>query len=52
MLFTHFYLVQGKNRDLVFISRKQRIFWGLKEQLFCEQIDKKRPTGKMNCLIC
>ena len=42
MLFTNFYLMQGKNRNLACISSKQvPNTLALNLQIFCQQIDKK-----------
>ena len=49
-LFTHFYLVVAKNpeKPISHIQKEKNIL-ALNPQLFCQQIDKTIPTGRMNC---
>ena len=50
MLFTHFYLVVAKNLETpISHIQKEKNILALNPQLFCQQIDKTIPTGRMNC---
>ena len=50
MLFTHFYLMQGKKWKPVLHLQQAGNILTLNPQLFCQQIVKKKaPFGKMNC---
>ena len=48
VLFTHFYLMKGKNRQLVCISSKQRIFWHWTHNFSVNKLSKTLHSVKMN----
>ena len=44
MLFTHFYLMQGKNRSLTCMSQQAEEILALDLQLFCQKFDRKKKN--------
>ena len=52
MMFTHFYLLQGKKQKSGLYLQQAENILTFNRQLFCQQIDKRKLlTSKMNCLI-
>ena len=49
MLLTHFYLMEGKKKKPGLYLQQAGNTLALNSQLFCQEIDKKTPFGKMNC---